>query len=321
VVALANWEGADTAVLTAEAAVMEALAGARYRFSPADPPPASRLEEYAGSYRLPTGRRYDIEVAGDRLQVYGGDPAPDGHWNPAGFGKQTVGLVDQDWGVVEGDGAVSPLIGFELKDGRTTAVNVGGRWFPKTTWLLESPPERIEVDGYYLRLWRSEDAQALAEALKASIGQIRPWMPFFSQEAFGREAAYVQAWAAAARDGRGFGYGLFRGRDGQLVGGTLVHILPDRPGTFDLGYWIHVDFAGQGLGRSAAGATAEAMLALADVDRMEVQCDESNAPSAAIARSLGCRLETVETLEGGGRLMRWAMEKTVPRKISSDKTR
>ncbi len=306
VVVLANWENSDEAVVTAEADVMGAFAGARYRYTPGEAAPAQRLDSYAGSYRLPTGRRYDIDVAGTRLLLYGGDAAPGRTWDAAEFGKQRVGLVEDNWGVIESNGAVSPLVGFEIDDGRVTAANVGGRWLPRTTWLRESPAERIELDGHHLRFWREDDGPALAEALAGSIDHIRPWMPFFTRDAFGREEQYVRTWVAAARDGRGFGHGLFKS-DGRLIGATSVRVQRDRPGTFDLGYWIHVEFAARGLGRAAAQAVADSMLALPDVRRMEIECDERNLASAAIARSLGCILEGTETADGGGRVMRWAL--------------
>jgi RimJ/RimL family protein N-acetyltransferase len=77
-----------------------------------------------------------------------------------------------------------------------------------------------------------------------------------------------------------------------VIGGFGLHRRIG-PGGIEIGYWVHVDYAGQGYATTAAQALTQAGLALDDVTRVEIHTDEANVKSAAIPRRLGYRLDRV----------------------------
>jgi RimJ/RimL family protein N-acetyltransferase len=122
---------------------------------------------------------------------------------------------------------------------------------------------------------------------------------------------------------------LARGEEGWTTGSDFAFLLLDAgettvlgtmglhrrigPRAIELGYWVHVDHVGRGIATTAAAALTEAALALPDVDRVEIHCDEANVRSAAVPRKLGYRLDRIEDDEvtapaETGRSMVWVKD-------------
>jgi RimJ/RimL family protein N-acetyltransferase len=66
------------------------------------------------------------------------------------------------------------------------------------------------------------------------------------------------------------------------------------PGAAEIGYWLRPTATGRGIVTAAAGALTDAAMALPDVTRVEIHCDEANTRSAAVPRRLGFRLDRIE---------------------------
>ncbi len=83
-----------------------------------------------------------------------------------------------------------------------------------------------------------------------------------------------------------FVYGIFERDESRVVGGTGLHT---RVGdnAFEIGYWIRVDRAGQGLATEATAALTRVAFELCGVDRVEIRCDPKNERSRAVPRKLG----------------------------------
>jgi RimJ/RimL family protein N-acetyltransferase len=182
----------------------------------------------------------------------------------------------------------------------------------------DAPPERVEAGAVIIRRVRATDAGAIAAAVSSSLEYLRPWMPWATPEAADAASQLVRVaeadhnWEA----GLGYVYSVLTIEQGTLVGEIALHRrLAD--GSMELGYWIAATAAGQGYGTSAARALTEVALALPGVDRVEIQCDAANAPSAAVARKLGYRLDRIEERRPeapgeSGRLMIWVRRRPAP---------
>ena len=81
--------------------------------------------------------------------------------------------------------------------------------------------------------------------------------------------------------------------DGAIVGGCGLHRRVGEGG-LEIGYWVHVDHGRRGIATALARALTDAALALPDVDRVEIHCDEANVRSAAVPRRLGYRLDRID---------------------------
>jgi RimJ/RimL family protein N-acetyltransferase len=181
------------------------------------------------------------------------------------------------------------------------------------------PPEQLDAGPVMLGRCRTEESAAFAEAVKESLEHLRPWMPWATPEAADPE------WQRARRDGTAeswdagteFVYTIFLPGREPAAGGTVIGTIGLHrrvgPGAIEMGYWIHAAHAGRGYATAAARALTGAALALPDVRRVEIHCDEANAASAAIPRKLGYRLARVDRRDPEapgeiGRLMIWVRE-------------
>jgi RimJ/RimL family protein N-acetyltransferase len=175
-----------------------------------------------------------------------------------------------------------------------------------------APPEWIDLGDIVVRHWVPGDLTARLEALTKSHSAIHPWMEWLSepatleqQRAFGRFAA---GWPDA--DG-GFNYGIFDG-SGAVVGAIGLHDRVRR-GVLEIGYWGHIEYAGRGFITRSASRLTDIALALPGIERVEIHCDEANVRSAAVARRLNYRLDSVEPRPvrapaESGRAMVWVKE-------------
>lgn len=172
------------------------------------------------------------------------------------------------------------------------------------------PPELLEAGNIRLRRHSVDDAQGIAEAVAASMTDLRSWMPWATNEAtdadFQRQRleSAVGLWEA----GSDFSYVVVGDEDRVLgVMSLMARIGPD---ALEIGYWIRSDFTGRGIATAGAAALTKAALALPHVVRVEIHCDEANVRSAAIPQRLGYRLDRIDqdeiTAPGEiGRCMIW----------------
>jgi RimJ/RimL family protein N-acetyltransferase len=176
------------------------------------------------------------------------------------------------------------------------------------------PPERVDLEDIILRRFRTGDAEAVARAVEQSFDHLQPWMPWANAEAidpnFQRQR--IAKLPDLARRGEEWQFGLFAADESQLLG-SFGLMTRRGPHTIEIGYWLHVDAGGRGYATRAAGALTDVGLALPDVDRSYICCDEANVRSAAIPRRLGYRLSTVEHRAPeapgeSGRLQQWVCE-------------
>jgi RimJ/RimL family protein N-acetyltransferase len=161
--------------------------------------------------------------------------------------------------------------------------------------LTARPPERIAGDGIVLRRPRAEDGDALAAAIRASLEHLRPWMAWADDEATTpeRRRDHLERVDRGWEAGTDFAFLVLDAGETRVVGGSGLHRRIG-PGAIEIGYWVHVDHGDRGIATALARALTDAALALPDVDRVEIHCDEANVRSAAVPRRLGYRLDRME---------------------------
>ena len=157
------------------------------------------------------------------------------------------------------------------------------------------PPEVIDLDApVVLSRIREEDAEQYAAAVRASLEQLRPWLPWADEGAADVERQRVRCREAQAAWGRGTEY-LYTIRDvvtSALVGTIGLHRRVGES-ALEIGYWLHADRVGHGSMTAAVVGVTEAALALPDVSRVEIHVEEANIRSAAVPRRAGFVLAEV----------------------------
>lgn len=154
------------------------------------------------------------------------------------------------------------------------------------------PPEHVDLGVAVLRRHRVEEAEAMLAAIEASAEELVPWMPWaldprtfdvgFQRE---RLAAREADWDAGVE----CSYTVLS-TDGVPIGAVGVHDWVG-PAALELGYWLQTSWTGRGIMSAAAGALTEAILAMPDIEQVEIRCDEGNVRSAAVPRRLGYRID------------------------------
>ncbi|HMA33464.1 MAG TPA: GNAT family N-acetyltransferase [Chloroflexia bacterium] len=144
-----------------------------------------------------------------------------------------------------------------------------------------------------VRPYRPDDAQALFDAVAESREYIRPWLPFadahqsvaesrdwlIQQQAkwLLREDLALSIWDAAD--------------PARFLGGVGLHPHNWDIRFFEIGYWLRPSAAGQGYMTAAVQLLVDYALGELGAQRLQIRCDERNAPSAAVARRVGFVLE------------------------------
>jgi len=139
-----------------------------------------------------------------------------------------------------------------------------------------------------VRCWSPDDAVLLQSAIDVSLEHLRPWMPWVAQEPepLPRKIRRLQRFRARFDAGRDFVWGLFDPDEKQCLGGIGLHRRIGA-GAGEIGYWVHADHTGRGLGTEAAAAVTRVGFRFEKLGRIEIHCEPDNVPSAAIPSKLG----------------------------------
>ena len=155
------------------------------------------------------------------------------------------------------------------------------------------PPPLLAAGPVSLVRYRGGETSQLLAAVSASVEHLRPWMPWAAADpTYGALDEFVQRATSEWASGEAYNYWFSHEAFSGVVGGGGLHRRRGA-GTLEIGYWVHVDWVRRSVATAAAAALTGAALALSDVDRVEIRCDEANVASAAVPRRLGYHLEAV----------------------------
>lgn len=165
---------------------------------------------------------------------------------------------------------------------------------PATSDYFVAAP-RVEAGWLLCRRVEPGDADALFEAVVASIDHLRPWMPWADGYTPEQARAFVERNAAnpGATVVPEASY-LTCDRSGQLLGVCGLHARLG-PGALEVGYWVDVRHIRRGVAALAAAALTELALNTSGVEVVEIHHDRANRASGAIPARLG--YELVATVE------------------------
>ncbi|WP_119068538.1 GNAT family N-acetyltransferase [Aggregatilinea lenta] len=158
--------------------------------------------------------------------------------------------------------------------------------------ILQDFPDRFESERLIIRAPRPGDGAASNEALRESLAELQPWMPWATPvptpedtELHDREAA--AEWLRRET----LQLLLFRKSDGLFVGSSGLHNIDWAVPRFEIGYWIRTSLSGQGYVTEAVNAITDFAFDVLGAQRLEIRCDARNERSAAVARRAGYALE------------------------------
>src|SRR5579862_649616 len=153
-----------------------------------------------------------------------------------------------------------------------------------TPAILLDVPECMESERLLLRCPLPGDGAAVNEAIRESIQELRPWLPWARrmESAEETEANVVRA-RGAYMDRTDLRMHIFLKDTGKLVGSSGLHRMDWEVPRFEIGYWCRTSCTGNGyITEAVRRITALAFCSLR-ANRVEIRAAAANLRSQAVA--------------------------------------
>ena len=153
-------------------------------------------------------------------------------------------------------------------------------------------PEQFETERLIIRIPQPGDGKAMNDAIRESIDDLRPWMPWARVvPSVAESETFVRESALRFRNHEDLPLSLFRKSDGLYVGNSGMHNIAWDVPRFEIGYWVRTSLSGQGYITEAVNGIADMAFNKLNAVRLEIRCDANNQRSAAVALRAGFTLE------------------------------
>lgn len=155
--------------------------------------------------------------------------------------------------------------------------------------------ENTFTDGNILiRPFRAADVGAVFEAVRESINEVAPWLPWCHPDYRIEETAeFLASRAEAWRNDTDYGFGVFDVQTGKFLGGVGLSQVNRTHQMVNLGYWVRTSCAGRGVASAAARLVARFALAVLKLSRVEILAATGNYASQRVAEKAGAVREGV----------------------------
>jgi ribosomal-protein-serine acetyltransferase len=144
-----------------------------------------------------------------------------------------------------------------------------------------------------IRPYQAKDAQNVYEAVRESLGDLVPWMPWCHPDYSLEEARqWVSSQDVLAQRGLAYEFAILDDRGGYL-GGCGINQLNHAHRFANLGYWVRSSAAGHGTAPAAARLAADYAFNQTALVRLEIVCAVDNLRSQRAAEKTGAVREGV----------------------------
>ncbi|MDR6884129.1 GNAT family N-acetyltransferase [Bacillus sp. 3255] len=160
--------------------------------------------------------------------------------------------------------------------------------------IIYSIPESFESKRLLIRAPLWNDGVKVNEAVKESIEELRPWMPWANNIPTVEESEInCRKSRLQFLDRSDLRLLLIRKGTDEVVGSSGLHRIDWQSRKFEIGYWVRTSYAKQGYITEAVEAITNFAINELQANRIEIRCDERNKRSARVAERLGFTLEGV----------------------------
>ncbi|WP_322904139.1 GNAT family protein [Paenibacillus campi] len=158
--------------------------------------------------------------------------------------------------------------------------------------ILLDIPNHFESKRLLIRAPQPGDGAAMNEAIRTSINELQPWMPWAQQlPTVQQSEANLRLAQVQFMERRDLRLLLLDKQTGQFVGSSGLHAIDWQVRKFEIGYWVSTAYAGQGYISEAVRAITEFAIERLQANRIEIRCDARNVSSARVAERCGYTLE------------------------------
>ncbi len=144
-----------------------------------------------------------------------------------------------------------------------------------------------------IRPYETGDAEALLGAVRESVAELSPWLPWCDATYSVEDAnKWVTEHAGPAAAGQEVAFAIV-GPNGEYLGGCGINQVNSIHRFGNLGYWVRTPATGRGVATSAVRQLAEFAFRTTDLVRLEIVCAVGNARSQRVAERAGATREGV----------------------------
>lgn len=150
-------------------------------------------------------------------------------------------------------------------------------------------------DGHLLvRSFRTEDLSAMYEAVRESIKEISPWLPWCHPDyRIEDTSAFIMSREEARRNEGEYGFAVCEVETGKFLGGVGISQVNQVYKYANLGYWVRSSCVGRGVASTAARLAARFGLEELGLQRIEILVATGNHASQRAAEKAGAMREGV----------------------------
>jgi RimJ/RimL family protein N-acetyltransferase len=158
--------------------------------------------------------------------------------------------------------------------------------------LRPNVPTQLETERLVLRAPELSDVPFIYQAIKESIKELKPWMPWATED-YTMEACEENLRGAIAKyiTREDFRICFLDKTTGRLIGNSGLHRIDWNIPRFEVGYWCRTSEMGKGYVTEVVRGLAKMCFEKLNAARIEIRCDDLNVKSAAVAERCGFGLE------------------------------
>jgi ribosomal-protein-serine acetyltransferase len=151
------------------------------------------------------------------------------------------------------------------------------------------------TDGnIFVRPLRLDDAEALYEAVRESIPEVSPWLPWCHENyAIEETRAFLSSRVDPQSSEEAYSFGIFDQPSERFLGGVGINFINRVHQVGNLGYWVRTSAVGNGVASTGARLVAQFGFEQLGLHRIEILAAVPNIASQRVAEKVGAVREGV----------------------------
>ncbi|MGW8956707.1 GNAT family N-acetyltransferase [Paenibacillus sp. NPDC055715] len=164
----------------------------------------------------------------------------------------------------------------------------------QTSPILLSFPEQFQTERLTIRAPQWGDGAKVNEAIRESVDELRPWLPF-ARNLPTPEESEIRSRQARLQflDRSDMMLYAFETASGDFVASSGFHRIDWAARRFEIGYWLRTSCTGKGIITEAVHGITDFAIQHLEANRLEIRCDSRNTRSAKVAERAGFTLEGI----------------------------
>ncbi len=165
---------------------------------------------------------------------------------------------------------------------------------------MNTPPilmefaEEFETERLKIKSPQWGDGKAVNEAIRESIEELRPWLPWANDvPTLAESEENVRLARLKFLERTDLRLHIFLKDTGEFIGSSGLHRINWETRKFEIGYWVRTSQTGKGFMTEAALGITQFTINSLQANRVEIRCDTQNVRSARVAQKLGFTLEGI----------------------------